>query len=453
MVDHRINAEVLAISGAGAYLELSARYEGTLHTKKSDLWLQTIVSVDVLRDYNGNLSDYVTISFLMPLGDFVKVVYPNKDYLEITLINYTVGKKITTRYKLLLTNIDPNIKAGAYNKKTIQELNKEGMTSVNGQCLSLTIEELRDKIVFGSYKKATVNDVLSVLLTEAMLSVNTFDFSTFRNVDMVPVNNNRVYDYILIPDTVHAIDLPSFLQHGSYGVYNGGIGTYLQVVDDKETLFVYPLYRKDMLSHSKNKLQITAVASVDLASLDSTYAMDGSVLKILVSSLNKHDDKGEADLKSKGSGVVVTDSEAIMTRPVEITEDEVKVKKDSIKRVYVHKDTEDKILKKEQHGLTNNTYDARSSVLKSDGRVIQVQWNMSNARMLTPAMGLTYMIEEEDGIKIYDGILQGVHIVTDNNTKMEAAVLNIFIDLKPSTNSILGGSVASGLIAKVSKLV
>jgi len=450
MQDFRINAEVLAITAAAGGQDMGSRYEGVVHTKSDDAFIQTIEYVDIKRDYNSNVSDVTTVSFLMPLGDWVHGFFKERDNLEITLTAHTVGKVVKQRFKLLVMKMDPGIEQGHYDDVDIQTLNKKGMTNIIGQCLSKTIEGIRDTTVYGVFKDATVADVLNGQLTKAMNGIAMFDFSFKRNVDIISPNNSRKYEHILVPDTVHALDLPSFLHHGSYGVYNGGVGTYVQVVDDEEKLFVYPLYRKDMLRHTKKKLQITAVSAATTGSLDCTYGMDGDMLKILVSALNESTSKGEADLKNKGSGVTYTDTEALLTRPVKVSETKVETKKDNLKRTFVHKDTKDKSLKKEQYGVTTNGYNARSSVLKSDSKFIQVQWNFSNARLLIPAMGLTYMVEEKDGIVTYDGVLQAVHITTDNNSKMEVAVLFIAIELNSGSSTQTGGaSGVTGIIDKV----
>ncbi len=443
MTDNRINAELLSISAAAANIDTSASYEATLHTKERDIWLSTIEYVDIVRDYNGKISDVTRIAFLLPLGDFVNGVYKVMDNLEITLVNHKVGGITRIRYKLVLEDIDPKIKNGIYNKTSTYELNKQGMTKTVGQCVSKTIEKLRDATVFGAYKESSVEDVLNVALTESLSKIDIEDFNFKRNVNITPTNNARVYDHILIPDTVHALDLASYLHHGDYGVYNGGVGTYVQTVKNVETLFIYPLYRSDVVASTDIKLQITVAANQAMVGIDSTYGMQGDILKILVSMLNTTNDNGEADLKNKGVGVTLTDSESVMTRPVEVSKDKVVTKPDNIKRKMVHKETKDMSLKTEQYGVTNNTYDARSSVLKSDGKVLQVQWNHSNGNLIIPGTGLTFMIEEEETINIYPGVVQGVHIATDNNTKMEITVLSIFVGLNTISNFMTNTSETS----------
>ncbi len=455
MHDNRIDKEVLEISGAGAYMDMHAYYEGYLHTKSLDVWLQTIEYVDILRDYNGNVSDLTTTSFLMPLGDFVKKFYPERDNLQITIIGYTVGKKTTTKLKFIITGVDDDIKNGVYDKKTIHELNKEGMTKLTGECVSLTADKLRNVTAPGAYEKATVDDVLITTMSKALGGIEVFDFSLGKETHIADSNNKRIYDHIVIPDSINILDIPSYMQNAEYGIFNGDVGTYIQNVDDNESIHVYPLYRPNLLPSSKLKLQVTVVPSATMASVDSTYAMDGNVLKILTNVFVKPDADNEAKLKSSGSGVNMTDDETILKRPVEVSPDEVKVNSENTKRKYVHKKTADGEAKFEQHENKSNTYSARSSVLKNDGKFIQVQWNFSNARLLTPAMGIIYVIEESDGIKTYEGVLHGVHITCDNNSKMEVAILSIFLTRNTSngvTNSSLSGAVdtVKGAVGSVS---
>ena len=77
----------------------------TLHTKDLDIKITQLYSVEYMRDYAANSSDYVIVKFRLPAGTFVYDVYPNRDHMELT-IQYGNMKKLlsTVRYKFVMLN-------------------------------------------------------------------------------------------------------------------------------------------------------------------------------------------------------------------------------------------------------------------------------------------------------------------------------------------------------------
>lgn len=427
----KLDLEVFAINEAGAYIKHEHTYSTIIHTDEDDFFIPLTITVDVVRDYNINTGDVIIIDVSLPLGDFVKYIYPKRDNLEVTLVNTTVGSKTKERFKLILQNVDSDIKRDIYSKNTLKELNKNGMTRITGQCINKTLNELRTKTTHGVYKQKTVNDVINVVTMEFLKSFNLFGGILSRNLKMVPPDNTRSYDHIIIPDGTPVLDVPSFLQHGDYGVYNGGIGNYLQTSGEEEIMYIYPLYRTSDTIISDEMLHVIASENASQVTMSNTYAKEGNNLKIIATINTSVQDDGETDVYNKGVGFNAVDSDSVMNRPIEASKDGVTTDKKNIKRKQIHREPEDKNFKTPYIGIVNNFYAERSKVLRNDGSLIQIQWNFSNARLLKPGMQVKVFKDSgKDDIEISNGILQGVHIVTDNNKKMEVSMLNIFLENK-----------------------
>ena len=434
MADNLINAEILSISAAGAKKDLTARYEAVLHLSNTDLYIPIVESVDIIRDYNVNQFDYVTISFLLPLGDITKFVYPEKDSLEITLINHTLGAIIRTRYDFVMTKIDEHIKQHNYNNRKQTDLNKE-FSMITGQCVPVDIEDLTNTESFGIYKDTTVSDII-LSSTNVLNNLSSNSIINNYDINLIPVNNTRKYKQIPVSDNINMLELPEYLQK-NFGVYNGHIGSYFQFFDNSKTFFVYPLFRNDLFLHSDNTLQVTLTNKSELQLLDSTYAYSGKTLKILCSKLNKIDDVGESDIKNYGTNLNITDTTSINKRPITVDKNNVKAENTQVKRIMTHKVPKNNKVKRASSVSTSNNYEERSKVLKNDFRKMMVEWRISNARLLYPYMGITVIIEEDGYINTYVGMLTGVHIVTDNISKTEVSVLSLLISIDPIKSNII----------------
>ena len=422
--ENKIEDKLIDVSGAAPDLSREAYVDLVLHVGDDNYYIDTVVSVDIQRDYNMNYSDYTSVTFIMPLGDFVKKVYPNRDDLEVTLSITTVGAREDTVFIFKLTKFDNLVRSGTYASRSMNDLNKDN-TMITGQCINKTVKGLRNKITHGIYRDVTVEDVIKAIALKHMNKFSALYGAINNGFELVPPNNTRKYDHIIVPNNTAVIDIAKVLQK-ELGVYNGEVCTYLQTYNNTEKLFITPKYRYDLLGFMDRKLVITGLGSSTIRSLDSTYAMDGDDVNILVEKSNKLNDNDDY-VHDKGTAIETVNSDSLNARPIQLTSDGMKVSESYVRDRLAHKELNDGIGKVEFKGVTNNQYDARSEVLKRDGSLIQLVWSYSNARLLTPMMPVIYVHEESDTIIKYEGILQRVDISIDNKSRIETALLTVFM--------------------------
>jgi len=440
-----IQDEIMSIQTGCIGKDMSAHFELALHLPDGQILKPpTCIDVDINRDYVGRQSDFTLVSFLLPLGDMVKFVYPQRDNLKITITYYTLGDVSEITYDFVLRDIGPHIKLGSYANRTLTDLNKE-FTEVHGECIPESLNALKNTVIYGTYKNCTMFDVLSSAFSKVNADINALIQNNLIEIDIIEPNNTRTYEQILIPDTIDIFKLPYYLQK-NYGIYNGGVGVYLQRYKNKDTLFIYPTHRKDSAIKLEETLQVTVANNVTSMGSNGTYAYKGNILKILVDKITSIDHDGETPMKNNGTGIAVTEPRSIVNRPVEITNDDVKT--DSI---YTKRKQNHKVLKNEQtyvkkQGMTSNGYMERSKILEEDGHRRLYTWSFSNARLLRPFMGVSH-IEESEVMQFTNGILQGVHITFDNNSKMEASVLHLFLDTDANSGQVIGGNLSASEIS------
>jgi hypothetical protein len=435
MADNFISGEVLSISAAGAFKDLTATYRAIIHIDDSlTLEVPIVEHVDIHRDYNTNTFDVVTIRLMLPLGDVVKKLYPKREKLKITLINKTLAETIRTTYVMILTKLDPHLKVDNYNNETHGSLNGN-FTVIEAECKPLNFNTLKSISVGGVYV-GTMKDVLISAIT-----YNIAEAGLDIAVNVIEVNNSRLYEQIVIPTNVTTLNIVDYLQK-TYGVYNGGIGIYLQKYHGRDTLFIYPLYRMDLFLHMDELLQVTNVNRTLLNGIDSTYGMSGNTLKILVPKSAQVDDVGNARLLTSGTTVSVTDTHTINKRPIEVSEDKLKGMGSETTRIQTHKDVGENALTVHTSPTANN-YEKRSAVLKNDNTRVLVTWSNSNARLIRPFMAVSFVKEKDGDVQRYNGVVTGCHIVTDTPSKMEATVISLQLSIEPApgiTNSSLSFS-------------
>jgi len=423
--EQAITQEVISIAGAAPDLLREAQYEMILHAGGRDYFVKQLETVIIVRDYNNSYCDYIDISFNMPLGDFVKEIYPARDELEVTLTNYTIGAKTIERLELVIIDLDKEITKGSYGHTPQNDLNSD-YTKLRAQCVNKTISKAREKITHGIYKDATVTDVISSILGEELNVFSSMYNIASGGLKMVPADNTRTYKHILVNKGTKLLDVPKMIQNGQYGVYNGDISLYLQTYGESETIYISPKYRQNLLGYFSNKLYIVGVTQSTIRGIDSTYTLSGDMVKILVQRNNALFDN-DTKIRDKGTAVVSLESDAMMSRPVEIKSDKMIVKEDSVTNRQASKEVASGVGPVEYAGETNNLYKLRTDGLIRDGVVIQLDWKSSNARLLVPMMPIIYIVEHEGKIVRFEGVLQRVDVITVIKEKTENAKLTIFL--------------------------
>lgn len=431
--------EFYEIISAEPHKKREIRLSLTLKTPEHFFEIPRVIGIDMESDFVNSITDHISVTFQMLKGDFFKYIVPEKENLTAIITIATLGKTLKGRFK---AHIDDRFNIKSEQAKTIPgDILNQSLIEVGIECIEETILNMKNMTIDGVFPsikpedenppRVTVTDViLGNLSVGTGPIIETFAAFGF-GVKMVPADNTRAYEHIIVPTGTKLLGLPHYLQE-KYGVYNGNINIYKRVFDTT-TLYIYPPHRSNMLKFMEDTLQIIGVNEQRLKGIDSTYIKDGSTIKIMIVREAKINDS-DKDVKNRGIRIKATEADTIVHRPLEITPDEVKVKASDIISKTQHRELKSGDTPVVNGGVTNNHYRLRSRVLQNDGTYLQIVWNHSNTRLLKPMMGVTYY--EQDGNKVvnYEGLLHKIHTVYDNNKQVEHAVLFIFLKHKERPN-------------------
>ena len=406
-----------------------------LHTKKHDILIPYFVSLEIYEDFINHISDYILVTFMIPLGDFVKVIYPLRDNLEITILN----DYVTRRYKLIILNDTANF--ARYANQTQEDLNKQELTKIEAQCLDRVVEVLRTKTDTGIYRDTTVKDVITHTLLDGLSSIRIDGEYQPTKLTITPPNNIRKYNHIIIPNATKVIDVPTYLQETAYGVYNGGIGLYYQQTNkyklypNKEEkgienhLFVYPIHKTNIVNKAIRKLAIYKIPNTQLHQIQNSFVIDNDLLKIVVDETTDTIDTGDKEYMNYGEAFNTIDPNSVMNRPH-------KASKGQTPTINYNEHTYNQAIKKREDGvslsrtvnITDNMYRERSKILRTLGSLIKFNWYSADIEFLYPGMPVLYtMMNSFNQVEQYQGILHHVYNKIDNNFE-SVAILTVYLN-------------------------
>lgn len=429
-------------------------HEIHVHTVSHDIIIDRLVSVEVTKDYNENYGDETFVNFLLPMGDLVKSVYPERNNLEISIIKILNKKKTLKRFKLMLLNVNSELGSGKYTERSMEDLNKEEMVNLKGQCIDLEVEAIRLKKLSGIYREKSIEDLLYGLFHNTIKEVKIKGTPIVPYITIVKPDNTRVYDHVIVKSGTKLIDLATYFQDLDYGVYNNHIGTYITKCrrgtyfnrcdlaptdlpcDEVLTVFIYPLYKPSIVDNAEHKLIIYSIPNLKYSMVESTYLVTGTDIKIISSDDSQKINKGDKDFIDNSVGYVMLDPNKVMSntdskeRPVPVLSSDYALNtKDEVNNEYYLKDRSDGSHQRMTKEPTDNEYKIRSDYNKSNGDIIQVKWNFSNSMYLLPGMAVIYTyLGDNNDVKRLNGVLQSHYTMYNQGSKMASTILNIFVE-------------------------
>lgn len=406
-------------------------YEVWLHTEKDNIVVELLETIEWLKDYNTNITDYIVITFHLMGGDYIRKLYPNKDNLEATIIKinrYGTEGPMSIRYKMVLLNNDNGVEGSQYSKMSEDELNKTYKFKCEAQLVLREYEGLRSVTFGGVYKNTTVTDmVLHAYKTVQEKSLTVQGAKLDLRIEMEVGNNGYKYKQIVVPTGMSLVDFPTWLQNSEYGIYNGDIGTYFCTYLGNKSIFVYPLYSDTSLSTGSTLLVYHANTS-RYENVENTYAVDGKLVKLICGNNVTNEDQGSTPLINEGSALISNDPNTIMNRSFNVTDSKVEFDKDARLKgasIVKRRDGGEKAI---YLGTVANMYAKRSVMLKNTMSFYQIIWRYCDFDLLKPGMKVTFIYEDEKyGITKLNGVVQSGYCRYQHNDHTQHGIVNLMV--------------------------
>lgn len=390
-----------------------------LHTEEKDLDnIDGVLlnNLSIYRDYINNISDYIEVQLSLQLGTYLYDVYPYLDNIEVTI----------TTHKQLYNDKKPHIHTERYKAVFILDKNSELPTLINQkkedlnqllpivltlQLLDRSVETIRIKTTQGNFDKSinpknkdmSCKAFLKSLISEECNKILIENKQPLDYISIEDPDNTDQLKSITLPSGTRLVEVPEFIQNKNVGMYNAGIGNYIQIFGTdhftyKKTFFIYSLYSSKKYTSSEYKIIFYSPISSSHSIGEITYKYIDKVLKILPMSITKIDDLKETNLMSTGSGFRVSNANSYMKKPVEITPTGPKFKRDSLASEVICKERKDGLNFAPNRSVTGNQFSIASEILQKKGKYITIDVNNLDHDFIYPGAPCKINYEGKDDI-------------------------------------------------------
>lgn len=398
-------------------------YLATMNLPDVDYPIMRINSRDRIRDYATSIGDQIFMEIWVPMGDYIKLLYPNKDNLEITIRQYDyfglspqVSKKGNTfeRFKcIIMPGENPVYNAAEFDQADQQSLNLADILNIKIQLVDKGTEAIRLRQVQGVFKKVTRESLIKSILGSETAKIKIDGKPPIDGVDIAKVNNTEIIQQAVIPSGTPLLNIPTLIHNQFNGVYLGGIGSYIQSYQNKRYWFVYPLYDTSRYNSSSKKLIAYYVPDNKMPGIEKTYRVDGGNIHILATGLKGIKEDNATGGMNHGGGFQMLDSRTVMRKPAETTDDGPVGKQSQITHDVVLGNRPDGANVTNMSKPSGNVFKEYARALERTGGVLTLQWENANASYLYPGMPVQYRYLDNGKLAKVDGTLLWSHEYTE----------------------------------------
>lgn len=447
----RINGAVLSdimkvVSNRSSILGFKASL--VIHIgEEKDIVPYSISIVSIERDYTTQNFDQIEVTALLPLGETIHEMFPNRDILEATLtLQYasmtgeTVDRDLVNnvrRYKVILPNM-VNEQANANSRYSAEKEagNKIGFQETNLILVDSNKDQILHTTVSTIPRRTTSGNAVQSILTTVFNNLGLPMDSGINGVNMAPGADTTIQECIIIPQLLEILALPRYLQEKECGIYPGGIGTFIQ----DNTCYVYPPYDTDQVNKGADTLTVLNLPPDIYPGVESTWVSYEDNFYIMSTDTSMFVDASDIEQSSLGSGIHYLDADALLRagytiNPGSITLDD---KKNLVKSFITNRRNKFNFATHGTKLITSNHMNENSQLAMRNGSMARISWENSKIDIVKPGMAVRVLTIRDMRVAEYHGVVQriihGIVPKTVNLTDQFFAVnskLDVFLTPDP----------------------
>lgn len=394
-------------------------YEAFFTTEKEDLDVLKVVSVDWIRDYRNAATDEVIATVAMPSGTYLKRILPFKENLKLTLTKTPIGRtsaddprEITVQeFRCFIINANDSKSIGADPATSNEDAsNLVGMELIQIQLQELVWEQIRTEMVGGVPQHSTPFDLLIALLWNSINGLDADMANMILGVNSVPPSNKTKRSQFLIPHGVPLTALATLLQTQLGGIYNAGIGCYLQ----RGYWNVWPIYDYSRFDEVDFTATFIILPDPRLKGTEKTYRVTERQLVAIITGGVSKIDPSEGELLNKGNAVRYNDPTAMMESFVEVKNNKAVAKRTYNNSEYVGvQRRDDSTMSRVTTDMSKtNSYNEASKLAARNGAYFQLIWENSNPDYIVPDLQCEIGFTVNGEPVFINGIVVHAHILS-----------------------------------------
>lgn len=425
--------EVKAIVEEGPNL-VNSTWECLIITPEVIIRPLKFVSMDIERDYLNNYCDHVVIDVLIPKGAYTQEMLPFKQELLAEIKRIPIGEAdepvdeppvVKTYRAILERESDGEIEESGADGQALRTANRQDAMRLSIQLLPIAAEQLQLMEVGGIYRNDIPGNVIRYILTYISTKLDLPEEDKIIGVDRIEWNNTKPFPHMVIPQGTKVQDAPALIQDDWGGVYNSGIGCYLQ-----DTLwYLWPEFNTERFDIEERVLLLINVPKLSYRGIERTWRLDEYQLVALSTGETAHLDTSHHKQMNDGNAIRHTHTDQMWDNENAFgknfgnstKDNKFHFKRSDNSSEYVAiKRPNYNVARMSPSRLANNSFAESSRMAKRKGSFATFVWENSRPELIFPGMPLRLMYLEDHEVREVDGVvIKAHHFIHDPRTGPE----------------------------------
>lgn len=389
---------------------LSFKTEIVLHTPVKDFTYKdglVMREMIITRNFEENIGDYIEVRITIPNGTFIYDIFDYADNLELTIRMQKQHHKRSTsmssrvpiiseeKYKLVFLK-DKNSDTNNLKNFSKDDLNQRLPTVTTWQILTRQAETLRVKTTSGNFggSGVTTDVFMRALMSTESNSIEIEGKKPLEIIDIQRADCRETIKDLTFMSHMRLVEIPDYLQQKSVGVYNSGLGCYIQRYYKEYEKFIsgfwmFSLFDPDKTTRTSADYQIYCPDSSNQTSSYPAHCFNeqnGNMLLLLAQKVMHIDDDKETRVMSNQGGFRVGDAAKMLSDAAfTISKAGPIFSKKKLSTEMIYKLRSDGIQHSTNHGNYANNLHLASEVMKRQSNFMILLFNNLDHEVIPPA--------------------------------------------------------------------
>lgn len=410
------------------------RLSATLITPVQHIPLIIPTGFERYSNFESNNSDDHRIAGHLQPGAYFNNVLKYKDNLLMEVVEREGLTQKATVYRCIPLGDSNPSQAGQHSSlANLDALNNRNVLPLEFQLMDPGYDLLRFQFADRIALMGKLDDVIHNVLTEYGEQLGLTGPNAFLGVDIErPIDNEQVFEHIIIPQGTRLVKVPEFLQKDShYGVYSKGLGAYYR----KGMWYIYTLYKLGRYKDAQKTIDFYRLPEDAIPTLESTYYVNDHNTIVLATGDGSQTDGKDIKHQNKGTGSRIINPDALAgeTGSYYGRGNALTTRQDSISEFRTTERAEGNDIVPIHPDPSSNIWNPMSQNASNDGTTVIMTWQNANTALIRPGMPCRYYYCEGDVLKMKEGTVLEVKmaLVPDSEntspTFRENAKIRLFL--------------------------
>lgn len=391
-----------------------------------------VLSVEFDRDYQNNYLDLVVIIIEVTRSALEEFLFNSRRGLKVNLSRTLKGTehqdipgamKTTRQYDAFMDKSISNKLVHNTAGETDSVMSDLSETFLVPMQLMEPIElDMRYARGGGIYRDIKLTELITFSLSHGLSESEQRDkllddeYRGIRGVEVYPTENEKVYDFIMIPPKLNLMDIPQYLQFNKT-VYGTGLGQYF----NNGWWFIYPLMDTSRFLNETKTLTIVGISEDEIPTMERTYMYRSEQLYVFSTGSKVVVDNSENSAHEEFSGFEYWRSSLLLDSFIPKVDDSGEPKVEDLKRQITIDERSGELynIKRPTMNFTDNPGKATTRLAAIRGRYMAVNWDNSDDTLLIPGMPVRLLNVQEDGpSEIYGTLLRAKTTINAGTTSL-----------------------------------